>query len=465
MLLITSSLTIGGADRMHLDLIRQLIRRGYRCSVVATLPGKHEWRMLFEALTPDVVTLHPTIAPEQHPAFIRDLIRSRGIQVVLVSNSQTGYLLMPYLRYHCPDVTFIDLLHAVEPRWLDGGYPRLSLDHASWIDMSITISCNLRQWMIAHGGEPSRIEVCYTGIDTDIWNVERFDRAALRRSLGVADERPLIVFVGRLSAEKRPRLAMQTFRALARRGIPFQALMIGEGPERLVLERMRRDPLLHNVQLVGALPEEQVREVMAAGDILLLPSEREGIAIVLLEAMAMGVVPVAADVGGHRELATSDCGVLIPHSGDEARAYVAALISLLTDPDRRAQMGANARRRVVDHFQLEQMGERVDALIRVASRLHITVPRAAPSGDAAHHSATSVIRQARHDRNVARLWQQIEEPPFPHSGARRFALTLVRRARHTFRPLYRQLAGHDAHPIRRGVLAIRDLATRWIYGA
>ncbi|MFQ3683987.1 glycosyltransferase family 4 protein, partial [Roseiflexus sp.] len=228
--------------------------------------------------------------------------------------------------------------------------------------------------------------------------------------------------------------------------------------------RMLRDPLLHNVRLVGALPEERVREVMAAGDILLLPSEREGIAIVLLEAMAMGVAPVAADVGGQRELATPDCGVLIPQSGNEERVYVAALISLLTDPDRRAQMGANARRRIIDHFRLEQMGERMDALIRAALHLHTTAPRAGPSSDAAQRSAISVIRQARRDRNVARLWQQIEEPPFPHSGARRLALALIRRARCTFRPLYRRLVGHDAHPVRRGVLAVRDLATRWIYG-
>jgi len=51
---------------------------------------------------------------------------------------------------------------------------------------------------------------------------------------------------------------------------------------------------------------------MAAADILLLPSVNEGLAIVLLEALAMELVPVAADVGGQRELLTPDCGFLIP---------------------------------------------------------------------------------------------------------------------------------------------------------
>ncbi|MCS6842287.1 MAG: glycosyltransferase family 4 protein, partial [Roseiflexus sp.] len=278
-LLITPWLTIGGADQVNLDLIRQLTKRGYQFSIVATVPGQHEWRPLFEELTPDIVTLYPTVAPERQPAFMRDLIRSRSIQTVLVSNSQFGYALLPYLRFHCPDVTFIDLLHAEDPHWLNGGYPRLSLSQANWIDLSLTVSHYLRNWMIARGGDPARIEVCYVNIDADAWNPARFDRMLLRQTFGVSRETPLILFIGRLSAEKRPRMVVRIFRALAQRGFAFHALIIGEGPERLAVERALRDPLLRNVRWTGALPAERVREMMAAGDILLLPSAREGIAL------------------------------------------------------------------------------------------------------------------------------------------------------------------------------------------
>ena len=114
-LLMTPFLTIGGADRLNLDVVQQLARRGFRFSVVATLPHAHEWRPLFESITPDVVTLHPTIAPEQQPAFVCDLIRSRDIQTLLISNSQFGYALLPYLRRHCPDVVVLDLICCM--RW------------------------------------------------------------------------------------------------------------------------------------------------------------------------------------------------------------------------------------------------------------------------------------------------------------------------------------------------------------
>lgn len=463
-LLIAPWLSVGGADRVNLDLIRQLTQRGCRFSVVATVPGQHEWRPLFEELTPDVVTLHPAIAPEHQPAFIRDLIRSRNIQTVLISNSQFGYALLPYLRFHCPDATFIDLLHAEDPHWLNGGYPRLSLDHGFWIDLSITVSHHLRDWMIARGGSPARVEVCYVNIDADAWDPARFDRALLRQTFGVPSETSLILFIGRLSAEKRPRLAVRIFRELAQRGITFHALIIGDGPERMAVERMLRDPLLRDVRLIGTRPAERVREAMAAGDILLLPSAREGIALVLYEAMAMGLVPVAADVGGQRELVTPDCGVLIPPSSSEEAAYIAAIADLLRDPARRAAMSARARQRIAKHFRIDQFGERMEMLIRHACDNAQRADRPVPTENDAARSATEAIRLARQSRDIARLWQvggHADDTGLP--PVRRAALQIMRTARQRLRPWYRRLVNRDGHPLSRGVVAMRDWIVEWLF--
>ena len=463
-LLMTPFLTIGGADRLNLDVVQQLTGRGFRFSVVATLPHAHEWRPLFEAITPDVVTLHPMIVPEQQPAFVRDLIRSRHIQALLISNSQLGYALLPYLRRYCPDVVVLDLLHAVEPHWLDGGYPRLSLRRRAWIDLSITVSGDLRDWMIARGGDPDRIVVSPAAIDVNVWNPAHFDRATVRQALGIPLNLPLILFVGRLATEKQPRLVVRILRDVAQRGVPFSALIIGEGSERPVLERMLHDPMLRNVQLTGALPLERVREALAAADLLLLPSAREGIAVTLYEAMAMGVVPVAADVGGQRELVTPDCGILVPPSGDETTAYAAAIIGLLTDPARRATMGARARQRIVDHFRLDLIGDRMEAFIRHAVEHSARAGRAIPTPEEAERSAIEAIQLARQARNVARLWKtggyvgDADLPP-----VRRAALRIVRGARKHLRPWYRRLVAHDDSRLRRGVLTVRDWVVRWVY--
>ena len=131
------------------------------------------------------------IAPEQQPAFVRDLIRSRHIQALLISNSRFGYALLPYLRCYCPDVVVLDLLHTVETHWLDGGYPRLSLQQRAWIDLSITVSDDLRGWMIARGGDPERIVVSPAAIDVNVWNPAHFDRATIRQALDIPLNWPL----------------------------------------------------------------------------------------------------------------------------------------------------------------------------------------------------------------------------------------------------------------------------------
>ncbi len=80
----------------------------------------------------------------------------------------------------------------------------------------------------------------------------------------------------------------------------------------------------------------------------------------------MGVVPLSADVGGQRELVTEECGVLVQRGPCEQEAYREALTKLLSDPQRLAAMGAAARQRVLDHFSLDAMGERIDQLLRQA---------------------------------------------------------------------------------------------------
>ena len=116
--------------------------------------------------------------------------------------------------------------------------------------------------------------------------------------------------------------------------------------------------------MLGAIPSEEMRMLMSAVDILLLPSQAEGVALVLFEAMSMGVVPVATDVGGQRELVTPECGRLVAWGPSLAESLVEALDSLLTDPTARARMAAQGRARVEGQFELKQTGEQIETLFR-----------------------------------------------------------------------------------------------------
>jgi hypothetical protein len=107
-----------------------------------------------------------------------------------------------------------------------------------------------------------------------------------------------------------------------------------------------------------------MRVLMSAADILLLPSQAEGVALVLFEAMSMGVVPVATDVGGQRELVTPECGRLVAPGPQVIASLVEALNALLIDAEARVRCAAQGRARVEAEFDLDRTGEQIEALFR-----------------------------------------------------------------------------------------------------
>jgi glycosyltransferase involved in cell wall biosynthesis len=380
---------LGGADRFALDVAAGLTARGDRVTACLLRDTEHAWLGELQRISTDVFNLPAFLAPADYPRFLHYLIESRQITTVLISNSLLAYQLLPYLRAHCPHVAFVDYLHAEEP-WRDGGFPRGGVEHDGLLDMHIVSSEHLRRWMIARGAAPERIAVCTINVDAERWRPAAALRARVRAELGIADDLPLMLFVGRLAPEKRPQMLAEVLRRLHRSGAPFLALIVGDGEDRIWLRYfVYRHGLRGHVRLLGDQPHQRVYELLAASDLLLLPSEREGIAMSLYEALAMGVVPVAADVGGQRELVTPECGVLIPHGPDEPARYVAALRDLIADPALRARMAEAGRARILARFTAGQMLDRMQALLDQAVACAGADPQP-PVGHAAGQAAATL---------------------------------------------------------------------------
>jgi glycosyltransferase involved in cell wall biosynthesis len=123
----------------------------------------------------------------------------------------------------------------------------------------------------------------------------------------------------------------------------------GDGPERPALEAAAAR--LDNVIVRGDVPNAAGR--VGELELLVLPSLREGLPLVLLEAMAAGTPVITSELPGTRELVLPGCGVLVP-PGDAA-ALAAALLALIADPERRAELAANALRLVVEHYREADM--------------------------------------------------------------------------------------------------------------
>ncbi len=409
LLMILPWFTIGGADQFNLAAIEQLVAKGWEVSIATTLKGDHSWFPSFSRLTPDIFILHHFLRLVDYPRFLRYLIGSRQVDVVIISNSELGYLLLPYLRAMCPDVAFVDYCHAETEYWKNGGNPNLAVEYQELLDLNLVASAHLKSWMVKRGAQPNDIEVCHVNVDAEKYRPDPERRVIVRQELQLPERVPMILYVGRICAERPPQVLGHTLWQLKTMGEQFVAIVAGDGPDLDWLRTfIRRQGLKDQVRLLGAVAHDRVCDLMTAADIFFLPSRWEGIALSIYEAMASGVAVVGADVGGQRELVTPDCGILVAKSDDEteARTYAAVLRQLLHDPAQRQAFGRAARERVCTQFRLEQMGERIDELLQTARRLQTERKRPTLGQGLGHASASQAIEYMRLSETVDGLWQE-----------------------------------------------------------
>ena len=404
-LFIVPWLAVGGSDKFNLDLVQLLSRRGYEFTIATTLRSDHSWMSMFAKTTPDIFCLHQFLNFGDYPRFLCYLIESRQIDAVLISNSELAYSLVPYLRARYPHLAMLDYTHSEVENWKNGGYPGMSVRLGRQLDTNVTSTQHLKQWMVARGADPTRIEVCYCGVDADLWNKAHYDVNAIRSDLTVSSGQSILLYTGRFSAEKRPLTFVKIIEKLAATNPNFVALMIGDGGERGAVEHyVRSHRLEQHIRLLGTLLPDRVREVMAASDILVLPSEVEGLALVLFECMAMETVPVAVNIGGHGELVTADCGYLLARSQHEIDEYVEALSQLLNDPQRRNDMAIRARERVLEGFDLEHLATGIDSAIDRTRRLAAVRLEEKPDVYAMRYSASLAVEYMRMEAVANELW-------------------------------------------------------------
>ncbi len=366
LLMITPWFVAGGAEKFSLDLIKQLVQRGWEISLAATARSDHPWQHLFEGLTPDVFPLSGFLDWADYPRCLRYLIDSRQIDAVLIAGSQEGYRLIPYLLSFFPSLPILDYLHFVTPDWMDGGYPRLSVIYRNMLDLSIVASNLLKDWMTDQGVSEERVRVCTINVDTEYWRPDPEVRQMLRHQLELQEDQTLILYIARLEPQKRPWVFAETMLRLSQPGLPFQALVIGAGVlGHWIEEFIQEHHLQDRIHYLGLLSSEEVRDWMVAGDIIFLPSENEGISAVFFEALACGLAVVGSDVGAQSELVTPECGVLLPLAEEsfEVDAFTRALADLIQNPERRQEMGQAGRKRVVQVFPTHKMGDRMASIL------------------------------------------------------------------------------------------------------
>jgi glycosyltransferase involved in cell wall biosynthesis len=189
--------------------------------------------------------------------------------------------------------------------------------------------------MLARAGlERSRIDIWRRGVST-----VRFDPAkrsqALRETWGVSDDRPAIIYVGRVSKEKGLQMLRPFSRFLEYAGVTHRVIVVGDGPMRSELQSECPDAVF-----TGTLRQDEVAVAMASADVLVFPSRTDTAGNVVLEAQASGLPVLVSDAGGPREnLRPADSGFVCSRFNE----FVRRAGDLLRHPRKRREMSAAAR--------------------------------------------------------------------------------------------------------------------------
>lgn len=221
----------------------------------------------------------------------------------------------------------------------------------------VAVSHAVQEELLAGGVPPDKVSLIHDAVDMQAFE-SLPDRKVARSSLGSGPDEIVLLVVASLTRRKGLDVLLQ---ALAQARHRHLVLWIaGDGPERGSLEAQAEHlGLSERVRFLGR--REDVPDLLAACEIFVLPSRREGLGVAALEAMAARKPVVASRVGGLAEAVVEETtGLLVPP--EDPGALARAVDRLAADPQLRIRMGEAGHARVSEGFLASQMVEAYDEL-------------------------------------------------------------------------------------------------------
>lgn len=230
-------------------------------------------------------------------------------------------------------------------------------------DAIVAVSQTTRKQVETLRPQHAPVTVIRNAIDSARYADSALKRGEARRRFGLPLEDPVLLYCGRFSAEKRPQDAMAAFVKAKEAQPNLKLLMVGTCMAPEYFDRIGTAIGLHwgEDAFRFCLDHDEVDLAYAAADVMLHPSDWEGLGMVLLEAMAVGVPIVSTFAGGCRE-ALEGVGVEVPLGNPEAMAK--AVLDLLRDRRRTAKLVDAGRRRVAKHFDLRTNAGKLERVIQ-----------------------------------------------------------------------------------------------------
>jgi glycosyltransferase involved in cell wall biosynthesis len=356
-MLLSTSLGMGGADRQILYLARALLAHQYEVRLVSMTPlGEMGRQAVAEGLP--VISLNMRRGRPDWGAFRR---------LVSLLQSWQPHVLTSFM-YHA------NLLGRIAGKW--AGVPLLvtsirseqngnglrdwSMRLTNWMDHSCTTNSQQVADSLRRRGliQIRKSRVIPNGVDTVSLSVTT-ERPRIRKDLGLSDNEFLWLAIGRLLPQKDYPTLLEAFKRLTK--VPTRLAIAGRGPLLADLQ-LRTQQLGIGARVTFLGVRHDIVALLSAADGFVLSSAWEGMPNVVMEALAAAKPVVAADVGGVPELVkTGESGLLVP-PGD-ANALSQAMQHLMSLPlEQRQQMGQSGRQHILANYSLPAMAARWMAL-------------------------------------------------------------------------------------------------------
>lgn len=331
----------GGGSRIVIQLCEAARQRGHEPAVLTTDPTFLEFLRIQDIQAVPLSCICRSIHPW------RDLIGERRLtsyltaerpDIVHTHTSKAGFLGrraawragVPTVIHTVHGFAFHEDSHPLKIR----AYSILETMAADWCHRLVTVSRFHRDWALRLGIAPAhRVMAIPNGI-APAPEVSPDDVALLREEFGMVGADPMMVSAGRLAPGKGIEDLLTALAGM--RGMPWRLVLPGAGPLSAELPDLcRRLGLTDRVVFPGF--RDDVRRILAAADLAVLPTHREGLSIALLEALAAGLPVVTTTIGSNVEVTRNGRAAVLVRPG-RPRMLRQALLALLADEARRQEL-------------------------------------------------------------------------------------------------------------------------------
>jgi glycosyltransferase involved in cell wall biosynthesis len=263
---------------------------------------------------------------------------------------------------------FVMHLHIKYNNWINP-LSRWTMRRADGI---ITISDWVNEGVQRAGVPPERIFTVYNGISVNDWDPAGVQADAVRREFGVASSIALIVIIANLVPWKGHELLLQALRRVIATHPDVKLLVVGEQDPQIgglvpgsYIEVLRRSVAALSLErhVVFTGQRRDVVKILAAADIFAMPARDEPFGLVFAEAMAMEKPVIALRCAGTPEV-VQDGQTGLLSAPEDVDGLAGNIVALLDDAERRREMGADGRRRVLERFTARHMADGVERVYR-----------------------------------------------------------------------------------------------------